>query len=450
MKGKTPIQEQGHLFGLQLSEMLNPKHELYILADCISWKSIENEFSSLYSNTGQPAKTIRLMSGLLLLKQMFNLSDEVVVGQWIQNPYYQYFCGESSFRWKMPCDPSDLVHFRKRIGEQGAEKIFSLSVKMHGLDVEKAKDALIDTTAQEKNITFPTDSKHHRKIIDKCNQIAKQEGIELRQTYTRTVKNLLIKLRFSRHPKKQKQAKSAMRHLKIIAGRQIRDLKRNLSEEAFLRYQQRIEIYEKVLLQTRTSKNKIYSLHEPEVSCIAKGKSHKEYEFGSKVAFALIPRKNIIVGVVNFKGNPNDSTTLQETLQAAQRQSNKVFENAIADRGYRGNKLIGDTKIIIPGQQKPKSEYQKQKIKKKCRSRAAIEPVIGHLKSDCRMVRNYLKGSFGDSFNAIMAATAWNLRKYIQKIKAGFIFHLKFLQNIFSFKQIILFFLNSFSLKFSS
>ena len=210
-----------------------------------------------------------------------------------------------------------------------------------------------------------------------------------------------------------------MRHLKIIAGRQIRDLKRNLSEEAFLRYQQRIEIYEKVLLQTRTSKNKIYSLHEPEVSCIAKGKSHKEYEFGSKVAFALIPRKNIIVGVVNFKGNPNDSTTLQETLQAAQRQSNKVFENAIADRGYRGNKLIGDTKIIIPGQQKPKSEYQKQKIKKKCRSRAAIEPVIGHLKSDCRMVRNYLKGSFGDSFNAIMAATAWNLRKYIQKIKAS-------------------------------
>lgn len=425
MKGKSPNQNQKNLFRPILKEIINPNDPLVILCHKIDWATIEKEFAQLYSNTGTPAKPIRLMVGLLILKQMFNHGDETLMPVWVQNPYYQYFCGESEFQWDFPCDPSDLVHFRKRIGAEGMEQIFTQSVKIHKIKEKDCEDVIVDTTVQEKNITFPTDTRLQSKIIERCNKIAKQEGIELRQSYTRTLKRLRIQLRFSHHPKRRKQAKKAQKKIKIIAGRQLRDLTRKLSPDVYEKHRELLEIFAKILKQTKTSKNKIYSIHEPETACIAKGKLHKQYEFGSKVSFAMIPHKNIIVGVVNFKGNPNDTTTLEPTLEACKSQTGLSFKNAIVDRGYKGHTKIGETKVILPGKIKPASHWEKQKIRKKCRSRAAIEPIIGHIKVDCRMFRNYLKGNVGDQMNAILAASAMNFRQYLKKIKDDLLFALE-------------------------
>ncbi len=416
MKGKSANQDQLNLFKPILRQIINPSHELVILADKFPWKDLEKEFSALYSNTGAPAKPIRLMVGLLLLKQMYNYGDETIVQAWVQNPYYQYFCGESEFQWKIPCDPSDLVHFRKRLAKQGVEKIFSYTVKIQGKKTLNKKDLLVDTTAHEKNITFPTDVKLYTRIVKRCNKIAKKEGIDLRQSYTRTIKKLLLLQRFSHNPKRRKQANKAKRKIGTIAGRITRDLERKLNSDQRLLYEYQINIFNKVLSQKKNDKNKIYSLHEPEVSCIAKGKAHKPYEFGSKVSFALLPKSNIIVGVVNYPGNPHDSKTLEDTLEHAERNTQRKFDNVIVDRAYRGKKNIGETQIIVPGK-KAKTISQQQKMRRKCRSRAAIEPIISHIKYDCRMLKSYLKGTKGDEINALLAASAFNMRQLLRKIR---------------------------------
>jgi len=417
MLGKSPNQNQKNLFQPLLKDFINVEHELVMLADNIPWNEFEQEFASLYSNTGTPAKPIRLMVGLLILKQVYDHGDEALIPAWVQSPYYQYFCGEAYFQWEPPCDPSDLSYFRKRIGKKGSDKIFEISVKLHGAKAIGKKDVLIDTTAQEKDITFPTDVKLQVKIIDKCNRIAEKEGIQLRQSYKRTVKKHLLKQRFAHHPKRVKEARSAQRKIKTIAGRQVRDVTRKLEQAGKLdNYSAQLQFYNQVLEQEKQGKNKIYSLHEPEVACIAKGKAHKKYEFGSKVSVAVIPKTNIIVGVVNFTGNPHDSKTLEPTLEHVEKITGVTYQNAIVDRGYRGKKKVGETQIISPGNGVGLTDYQRRKQRGKCRSRAAIEPVIGHMKYDHRMIRNFLKGVVGDQINATMAAAAFNFKKLLNNI----------------------------------
>ena len=432
MKGKLPNQEQRNLFHPILIEIINPNHELVILAGKMDWQSFENEFGPLYSTTGQPGIPIRTMTGLLILKRIYNLGDETVMEQWVQNPYFQYFCGESEFQWKFPCDPSDLVHFRKRIGTQGAEFVFKMSVQLRKDEISST-DVLVDTTAQEKNITYPTDSKLLIKVIELCNTIAKKESVEQRQNYKRTLKALLIKQRFAHHPKRKKEAKAALRKLRTIAGRLVRELERALNPTALNTYAKQLENCNKIVAQKKDDKNKIYSLHEPDTACIAKGKAHKKFEFGSKVSFAVVPKANIIVGVRNFNGNPHDSITLESTIQHAEEVCGLKFKNAIVDRGYKGKKTIGETIVVSPGPPKAKSHYSKKTMRKKCRSRAAIEPIIGHVKTDCRMTRNYLKGNIGNDINAILAAAGFNLRGLLRKIKKEilwpFFLCLTFLQN---------------------
>ena len=422
MKGNSPDQNQRNLFRATLKEFINPNDPLVILADKFPWKELEKEFSGLYSHMGAPAKPVRLMVGLLLLKQMFNLGDETLLPQWVRNPYFQFFCGENEFQWEFPCDPSDLAHFRKRIGKEGVEKIFRISVRLQDKSETNSRDVIFDTTAQEKNITFPTDFKMYRRIVQHCNKIAKNEGVQLRQSYTRTLKELTLQQRFAHHPKRKKQADRARRKMKTIAGRQVRDIERKLSEDRLNHYRQKVDIYKRILNQKKEDKNKIYSIHEPDVACIAKGKAHKKYEFGSKVSFAMLPGSNVIVGVCNFQGNPHDSKTLEKTLEHARKMTGTEFKNIILDRGYRGRKKIGPVSLLVPGATKGKTNYEKQKLRLKFRSRAAIEPVIGHIKTDCRMARNYLKGTVGDEINAIMAATAFNMRILLRKIEKGIIF----------------------------
>jgi IS5 family transposase len=417
MTGNSPDQNQKSLFNTPLKEMLNPKNGLFQLAEKIPWEEFENEFTILYTkNFGRPAKPIRLMVSLLMLKQLSGLGDETVVEQWLQNPYWQYFSGENLFQWKFPVEPSDLVHFRKRIGIKGVEKILEVSIRLHGKS-SKEKDVVVDTTVQEKNITFPTDVKLHKKIIDQCNKISRKEGIEIRQSYKRTVKKLLIKQRFRNHPKNRKKALSAERKMKTIAGRLVRELYRKMSGEQIKNYEDKLRLFETVLKQKKGDKNKIYSLHEPEVYCISKGKEHKRYEFGTKASFVITKNSGIIVGALNVK-NDYDGHTLETVLEQSERLRDKKIKKAIVDRGYQGVTKIGETEIHRPKKPKKNQSYSETRRKRKdFRRRASIEPIISHLKTDFLLSRNFLKGEIGDSINLILSGAAFNLRKLIRKLE---------------------------------
>lgn len=419
MIGKSPNPEQRHLFLPNLSEFINPKHELYLLAEKIDWNVFESQFAPLYASVGQPAKPIRLMVGLLILKQLYDLGDETVMAEWISNPYFQYFCGAVVFQWKFPCDPSDLVHFRHRIGAEGVEKILAVSILLHGKEV--LREAIsIDTTVQEKNITYPTDTKLAVKIIKHCRQIADKEGIELRQSYKYVAKDLLKKAN-AKSEKKKKEKTKARRKLKTIANRLVREIKRKISVESLAKNEAKIAIYEKVLNQKKDDRDKIYSLHAPEVSCIAKGKEHKKYEFGSKVAFSVSQKSNVIVAAVSFRGNPNDNKTLEKPLEQQARMTGVRAKKAYTDRGCQSQQ-IGETEILSPSHGKGKTASEKARLRKSFRRRAAIEPDIGHLKSDYGLDRNYLKGEVGDEINAILAASAFNFKSWMRKAIARLIF----------------------------
>jgi IS5 family transposase len=398
-----------------LEKMLNPKEPLYQLARVIPWKKLEGEFSRYYIKYGRPAKPTRCMISLLLLKQLYNISDEEVVSQWTHNPYWQYLSGEEQFKWEVPCTSSELTHFRKRIGKEGIERIFRLSVELHKKKFREEKEVVIDTTVQEKNITYPTDVKQYRKIAAHCVKIAETEGIGLRRSYRRTIPKLLYAQRGRNHPRGHKKAVRAQRKLKTIAGRLVRELTRKLPREVLEVYADHIELFNRVLTQKRGDKNKVYSLHEPHVYCISKGKEHKKYEFGSKVSIAMTKRSGIIVSAMNIEKNVYDGATLPDVLEDIKRQTGKRPTVAIVDQGYRGKKEVEETQIISAHVLRKKlTNYEKHKTRKRLRRRAAIEPVIGHLKSEFRLARNYLKGVIGDHINVLLAAAAYNLRKWLR------------------------------------
>lgn len=424
MVGKTEKTPQLDIFKTPLAQFINLKHELCILANKIDWETETGKFEKYYKNFGRPSVPLRRMMGMVLLKHMYNLSDENMAERWIENPYWQYFTGELFFQVDKPFDPSEFVHFRKRIGEEGAEGLLTLSVKLFGEEA-KEKEVLIDTTVQEKNITFPTDTKLHKKIIDQCNKIAKNEGIQLRQSYKRVMKQLMIDQRFRSHPKRKKKANAAARRIKTIAGRLVRDLERKMDDGQKSYYGRTTEIFNQILQQEKDGKNKIYSIHEPHVKCIAKGKEAKQYEFGNKSSFVKTRHSGIVIGAMAFEENLYDGDTLEPQLEQVERVADYLPKIAIVDRGFRGRRQVLDVLICTPTPlPQTASKYQKQITRKRFRSRAGIEPVIGHLKHDHRMIRNYLKGEMGDKVNTILAAAAFNLKKMLSRIK-------KELKNIF-------------------
>jgi IS5 family transposase len=410
-----PKDKQQTSFFSTFEEQLNHHHPLYILANRVDWKKFEEAFKKYYSETmGAPAKPIRLMVGLLVLKHVRNLSDESVVEQWAENSYYQYFCGEEYFAAAEPCVPTELVEFRKRIGEEGVEMILKESIRINGKDGQE-EDAVTDTTVQEKNITFPTDSKLHKKIIDKCKNIAQRENLELRQSYTRVVKKLSLDQRFRNHPKNYGKARKADRKIKTIAGRLVRELERKLAPEN--KHVPSLSLFKKVLAQKRNDTQKIYSLHESHVQCISKGKEHKKYEFGSKVSIIKTKSTGVIIGAINIEKNDYDGHTLHPALEQQQRLTGHILKNNFVDRGYRGVTTVLGTNILTPKNYSHLNNYQKQKIRRGFRRRAAIEPVIGHLKSDYRLSRNFYKGVFGDNINVMLAAAAMNFKRMMNKWK---------------------------------
>ena len=428
MRSKKRPTGQLNFLAPTLKEQLNPKNELYLLADTLDWDYFEREFAPLYSDKGRPAHPIRLMTSLLILKAVYNLSDEVLVEQhWEMNAYFQYFGGMAVQQWGQPCAASDLVHFRQRIGQDGVEKIFRHSIDKHGKDGQDP-NVSIDTTAQEKNITYPTDSKLHKKIIDKCVKKAKGSNITLRRSYKRTSKQLVRDTYNGTHPKRRKKANAAKRKLKTIAGRLIRELGRKLPEGI---YGKELELYKKVLGQEKNGKDKTYSLHEPEVYCMGKGKAHKKYEYGCKASLVLTQKTGIIVGAMTFKTNVYDGHTLEDVLEQTRDLTGRTPRTATVDRGYKGKQTVGETQINIPKPRlKRDTAYQKRKKRKYFRSRAAIEPIIGHLKSDHRVARNFLKGQIGDSMNFTMAAAGFNFKKLMVKLKETVLWLYSYLKNI--------------------
>jgi len=416
MVGKQDKTPQLSIFDTPLEKFINLGHELCILSGQIDWDSIEKEFSVYFSEIGRPSVPIRRMVGLLLLKHIYNLSDEAIVDRWIENPYWQYFSGEKVFQTHKPFDPTEFIHFRKRIGKEGAEKLLKVSIQLFGKEAQE-KEVLIDSTVQEKNITYPTDAKLHKRIIEKVNKIAKQEGITLRQTYTKTLKQLMIDQRFHNHPKRKKKAKAALRRIKTIAGRQVRDIERQFTPSQQGKYKELFIILNKILIQQKGDKNKVYSIHEPQVSCIAKGKEAKKFEFGNKSGFVLTKTTKIVVGAIAFENNPYDGHTLEEHLKQTEYLTQSRPKVGIVDRGYKGRKKINGTKIISPSiPKKETTQYEKQKARKRFRARAGIEPVIGHIKHDHRMLINYLKGAIGDQLNTILAGIGFNLKKMLNRI----------------------------------
>ena len=412
-----------------LETMLDSKHPLFKLANMVDWSLFEKSFAPLFcADNGRPPKPIRLMTGLLMLKHLRNVSDEQVVAQFAENAYYQYFCGLEAFSTSAPCTSSELVHFRHRIGEEGVELILKESIRINlamedrkreGDDRNKGRDgrgrksdkeqtAFIDSTVQEKNVTFPTDSKLLNKIIDYCHKVAKAERIKVRQSYAREVQGLKLTQRFRGKSHSNKKVAKADRRMRTIAGRLLRELLRLLPADNI--YQKQIDICVKFVNGERIDDHKIYSLHEPDVLCISKGKEHKKYEFGNKVSIVRL-WNGLIIGALSFR-NEYDGHTIDKSMEQVRRLYDRSIKILAGDRGYRGQEQCGGASVMIPSvPKKTDSQYMKAKKHELFRKRAGIEPVIGHCKSDHRLGRNYYKGLFGDSINVMLAAAAFNLKR---------------------------------------
>jgi transposase, IS5 family len=412
------------LFRSRLDQVINMEHALVKLARTIDWRFLEEKFGAVYQDgPGQPPLPTRLMAGLAILKHTYNLSDEVVCELWIENPYYQYFCGEEFFQHRLPLDRSSMTHWRNRMGEERLQALLqeslAVATKTGAMKPGDLARVIVDTTVQPKNIAFPTDAKLLNRAREKLVKLAKKCGVELRQSYTRVGKFALIQHQRYAHAKQFKRAKRALRKLKTYLGRVIRDIARKIDgdpgfEAAFAHL---LSLARRVRAQERGQRGpKIYSLHAPEVECIGKGKAHKPYEFGVKVSVAT-PLKHskggqFVVHAQALPGNPYDGHTLADVIPAIEQLVGNTIERLHVDAGYRGHNAPPDYKFkIYTSKQKRRVTPQ---IKREMRRRSAVEPVIGHLKGDHRMDRNYLAHRQGDANNAILAAAGYNFRRLIR------------------------------------
>ena len=406
--------ETPDLFRSRLDQILNSKHPLYKLANQIDWSFFEKEFSGTYHKTmGRPGKSIRLMVALHYLKYTFDLSDEALLDGFIENAYWQYFCGFEYFQHEFPTDPSNMTRFRERIGDKGFEKMLHALLRtaqdMNVLKTHELNKVNIDTTVQDKAVTFPTDSKLYFKMREQLIALARARNIQLRQSYVRKAKEALLKQSRYAHAKQYKRAARETRRLKTYLGRVYRDISRKATDfDPELR--KSLQLAHRLLKQEKHSKNKLYSIHAPEVECISKGKAHKRYEFGVKVGMATTSQGNWIVGIQAFSGNPYDGHTLEATLEQVERLTGKQAKEVYVDKGYRGHGYTGPTLVHIVGTRKKKVT---RTLKKWLKRRNAIEPIFGHLKTNNRMSRNYLKGTEGDQINALLSGCGYNMRKLL-------------------------------------
>ena len=424
MKPKPrPVASQLNLFQAQFEQLLNPDHPLFLLANAIDWNRFDVAFADCYCpDIGAPAKAIRLLVGLHFLKHTFDESDESLLERWVENPYWQYFCGLKTMQHDVPLHSTSLTKWRQRVGaEKLAEMLqetVALAVRAKQVTKRELAQVIIDTTVQEKNITHPTDSKLYHTAIVKLAKAANNRGVKLRQTYVRVAKKAAIMVSRYAHAKQFKRMRRKLRKLRTWLGRVIRDLRRKVARpDEFL--EELLGLCERLHKQQKHDKKKLYSLHEPEVMCISKGKAHKRFEFGQKVSVATTNRGNWIVGVNLCQGNPYDGHTLTKAMATAEKTTGVGITDAYVDKGYRGHDYAGDATVHLAGSSTRNLSRTKKKRRKR---RSAVEPKIGHLKSDNRMKRCFLKGLIGDAINAVLACAGSNLQKLLRAFARALIF----------------------------
>lgn len=412
---------QSDLFNTRLADLLNPRHELCRLANLIDWQVLDNEFGQLFSpDLGAPALPTRLVAGLHYLKHAFACSDEAVVERWVENPYWQYLCGEEFFRHQLPCHPTSLTKWRNRIGEAGCEWLLSVIIQA-GVASQTVKtndfhSVTVDTTVQEKAITYPADGKLYERCRQHLVRLSKRYGIKLRQNYSRKAPYLLLMANRYHHARHMKRKRKALKQLKTLVGRVQRDVERQLQaqpETVRSVFQEALEKTRRILNQERQDKDKLYSFHAPEVECIAKGKAHKKYEFGVKVGITVTNNSNFILGARSFPGNPYDGHTLESCLEQAEILSGTRAKEVFVDLGYRGVEVSNVTVYTA----RQKRGINTRRLKCALKRRNAIEPIIGHLKNDGLLGRNYLKGELGDAMHAILCAAGHNIRLILRQLR---------------------------------
>ena len=519
----SDLNKQLTFFNRPLLQQLNPYNKYCALRDQIPWAKLEETAKDFYSEQGRSVISFRLLLGLEIVKNLENLSDERTIDLYMQSPYVQYFCGEAEFQTEEPCSNAMLSIFRKRTGETIAQAIFEASVAMHGVDAME-EDVVLDTTCQPKNITYPTDTKLLCKVISRCWRIAEEENIKLNNTYAKELKGLLRTIRFEKGKEQTKEVKKARKRLRTICGILVRELKRKLDSSELSSMNESFSIFEKVLEQSKETKNKtaaeknaeikglvdiidaclqyaenygidvnaekyqnkteeqvrsyneakgrgrergytdaksglkktanhlikqlekklnknqlseihedissfkkileapkqerrIYSIHEPQVVCITKGKAGKKHEYGSKASIAITKQSGVIVGAVNYVDNKHDSDTVADTVNHVAETRGEKPKRVFCDRGYRGaQEKNPDIEIHIPSAPKSDAtEDDKVEARKNFGRRSSIEPVIGHVKNDFRLARTYLKGHLGDVINLLLACSAYNFKKWYNK-----------------------------------
>jgi IS5 family transposase len=451
-------------FRARLDQMIDLRHPLAVLARRMPWEQIEQQLSALFvhknrpglakevvglfgpsvqiagggvSNAGRPRLPIRLMVALLYLKYAYNESDESLVERWSQDVYFQYFSGMAYFEPRLPCDATQIGRFRTVIGEAGVEEILKATidtaVKSKAIKPADFERVIVDTTVQEKAVAFPTDSRLLEIARYQVVKAAKAAGIPLKQTLAGEGKRLRRRAGGYAHAKQFKRLRRVLKRQRTVLGIVMREVRRkmvNLDQKhtAVIRLETILERAQRLCTQQPKDKNKLYAMHAPEVECIGKGKAKQPYEFGVKTSIAVTHRGGLVVGARTFPGNPYDghilSAQLEQTtilLEDIGKQPKQVF----VDLGYRGVDADNPgVDIIHRGKAKSLTQEQRRWLKR----RQAIEPVIGHLKSDHRMSRCWLKGEVGDAINAVLSAAGYNLRWLLRAVAAGVIKPIYFVQ----------------------
>jgi IS5 family transposase len=427
------------MFELRFADRLNPDHELLRAAALIDWDSLQEVLSKYYSPLGRSGKPIRLMVGLHILKHRFNCSDERAVEELHENAYWQCFCGFETFQTGVLLEPTSLVKFRNRLGSEGMKQIETVLLRTWGqMGLVKTKKIAADTTAQPKNIAYPTDvdllHRVREKIVQKIKRV--REEVTLRKPFrpfSRVSKGVVLGIKkfYRRDPEKRAKATQKLRNIvtqviyqanRVVHSLYVRkrkDLARPLNQLTSLG----LKIVEQTgeVLQGRKPNRRLYSLHEPDVAAIRKGKSHPDCEFGSVVSLA-INEDGLILGHQEYQGNVADVKTLDPLLQVVQGNTGVIPPEISADRGFsralaqeeRWSRRLGIKRLAIPRKGKQRHPHRRASwFRRAMRRRVAIEPVIGHLKQDHRMNRCRYKGWVGDTINVVWASLAWNTKKLV-------------------------------------
>jgi IS5 family transposase len=380
----------------------------------IDWASFEEALGATYHPThGAPGISTRLMVALHYLKYQHDLSDENVVAHWVENPYWQHFSGERYFQHRVPIEPSSMTRWRQRLGEAGAEQMLRATIEtgieMGAIRPAQLKRINVDTTVQTKSIRFPTDARLYNRCRQRLVKMARREGLVIKQSYEHVGRRLLMQSSRYAHARQMKRARACTRKLRTQLGRVIREIERQVTEptEKLARL---LETAHRIHAQQRHDKNKIYSVHEPEVECIAKGKAGKQYEFGNKVSVAVSSRGGWFVGAKSFTGNPYDGHTLAEQMKQVKSMIGERVGEVHVDMGYRGHDYAGRATVHVDKRRRGRTPRPLWRWMKR---RAAVEPSIGHLKAEHRLERNRLKGVAGDALNAILSAAAMNFHKLL-------------------------------------